>query len=185
MSVTSSRKKFGAALRRLRLARRLTLRGLGKATGIPFPYLSLIESGDRGIGPVMATKLADRLGLEVKDRNELLLAANRTFSPMGRRRATSHCPPLLAEILAQQLEELLGAEVGMIQRFEWDHLRPHSDTFSNSPTFVLIGYLRGASPVNLEPRVVQFLLSETALPLGIFVHPDGKLTVIRCIAQTF
>jgi transcriptional regulator with XRE-family HTH domain len=70
MKTTAAQRQFGKMLGRFRADRELTLRDLGSAAGIHFAYLSLIESGQRGVGPAVATKLADGLGLAREQRLE-------------------------------------------------------------------------------------------------------------------
>lgn len=186
MKTGGARRKFGDILKRLRVERELTLRELGIAADIPFAYLSLIESGKRGSGAGVATKLADGLKLVGEQRNEFLLSAESTSTPLGKKRVASSCPAFLAELFAKRLEQLLGVEATKIEDFHCEHLRPMAMTAPNMPSQVFVGQIRGAAVTPLKPRVTQFLLSdEECATLAVIVHPDGKQTVIQCEAQTF
>lgn len=177
---------FGAALRRFREQHGFTLRRLGKVTGIAFPYIAALEAGKRGVGPVMATRLADALGLTGSERGKFLLAAQRTSTPLGRNQATSGCPAFLAHLLAEWLRSTLRVDPSHIQEFEYRHVLSVSEATLTSPPHAFIGCLRGANSVPLKPQVREFILSrELEKTLAVVIHPDGGQTVITCEVRTF
>lgn len=182
----SHKAAFGCYLKNIRQQRGISLRKLEEATGIAFPYISLIESGGNGVGPAKAARLADGLKLEGEERHEFLLSADKTCTALGKRRTMTGCPPFLAELFAQRLEQLLGVEVSMIESFHSEHTRPLASTFPNMPRQVFVGRMKGAVPATLKRQVTQFLESDTtSATLAVIVHPDGRQSVIRCETQTF
>lgn len=186
MKTGAARSKFGEMLKGLRTERDLTLRALGAAADIPFAYLSLIESGKRGSGAGVATKLADGLKLVGKQRNEFLLSAESTSTPLGRKRVASSCPAFLAELFARRLEQLLGVQANEIGNFHSEHLDPVSKTCSGSPRHFFIGNVRGTSATSLKPGLKVLLRSEkSASILAVIVHSDGRQSAIKCDAETF
>jgi len=185
MKKAAVQRRFGQKLRKFRVDRKLTLRGLGSATGIPFSYLSLIESGQRGVGPAMATKLADGLRLTGKKRNEFLLSAEGTSTALGRQRATSGCPGFLAGLFAKRLHELLGIDPNEIERFECRHLRPVSETFPAFPPYVFIGYMRGVKSAQLKPQVMDALRSREQSAVLVLALRDGRQAVVETTTKIF
>jgi transcriptional regulator with XRE-family HTH domain len=185
VKISAAKKRFGQMLNRFRADRELTLRDLGSAADIPFAYVSLIESGQRGVGPAVAAKLADGLKLAGEQRLRFLLSAERTSNALGRKRATSGCPPFLAGLFAKRLQQLLGVDPSEIQRFECCHLRPASDTFPTFPPHIFVGYMRGAKDAQLKPRVVEALLSREHSAVAVIILRDGRQVVVECGRQIF
>lgn len=60
----------GAKLRSLRLKRALSLRSLGKESGVAFDSIHHLERGSRRAQPRTLRKLAEALGVEVEELTE-------------------------------------------------------------------------------------------------------------------
>jgi transcriptional regulator with XRE-family HTH domain len=75
MAATSTQGEVGPLLREWRERRRLTQFDLGLEAGISARHLSFVETGRSKPGREMLLKVAERLEIPFRDRNQLLLAA--------------------------------------------------------------------------------------------------------------
>jgi transcriptional regulator with XRE-family HTH domain len=75
MVTDRSRVEVGSLLREWRERRRLTQLNLGLEAGISARHLSFVETGRSKPGRAMLLKVAERLEIPFRDRNQLLLAA--------------------------------------------------------------------------------------------------------------
>ena len=180
----TQKSKFGITLKLVRERRGLTLRALGQKTGIAFPYISLIESGGRGVGPFMAGKLADGLSLEGAERKKLLLAAQRTSTALGKQRGFSGCPPFLANLFAEHLRLVLRLDLAKLALFGSVESEP---IFEGLPKLQLwFACARNAKPTALKPAVWSWIAAHKDSPVLLVVFlPGGEQVVVHCGAQFF
>ena len=90
--------EIGAEVKRLRLAKGLTLRALEAASGIHNPTLAIIESGERALGPYVE-RLVPPLGAEVRT-----LAYTEAYrDSMARLEETQRRAAALFEVIFRQL----------------------------------------------------------------------------------
>src|SRR6185369_8229705 len=75
MATADFQPRFGPLLRRWRERRRLTQMELDLDAGVSTRHLSFIENGRSQPSTEMVLLLAERLGVPIRGRNELLLAA--------------------------------------------------------------------------------------------------------------
>ncbi len=75
MATAESHAEVGPLLREWRERRRLTQLGLGLEAGVSARHLSFVETGRSKPGREMLLKVAERLEIPFRDRNQLLLAA--------------------------------------------------------------------------------------------------------------
>ena len=80
-----AREPFGAHLRHWRQRRRLSQFELAQEAEVSTRHLSCVETGRAAPSREMVLRLADRLGVPLRERNALLVAAG--FAPMYRQRA--------------------------------------------------------------------------------------------------
>lgn len=80
-----AREPFGAHLRHWRQRRRLSQLDLAQEAEVSTRHLSCVETGRAAPSREMVLRLADRLGVPLRERNALLVAAG--FAPMYRQRA--------------------------------------------------------------------------------------------------
>ena len=62
-----ARLTFGRKLRAVRRAREMTLEGLSEASGVNWTYISQVESGKRNISVDNMYRLAQGVGVELRD----------------------------------------------------------------------------------------------------------------------
>ncbi len=77
-SIANARTHFGQTIRQLRLSQSLTLRALQERSGVSYTLISAYEHAERAVGPEVATRLADGLGLLGEERQRFLFAAAAT-----------------------------------------------------------------------------------------------------------
>jgi transcriptional regulator with XRE-family HTH domain len=175
-------------LKRFREARSLTLRDLGSAASISFAYLSLVEGAKRGVGPAMATKLADGLHLMGDERNDFLALALKTLTPHGRNRVATGCPPLLAQRFAENLAFVLRMDLARLDSFGCIQLPPPSpfpEAGVPAPRLYFVCE-RGGKVAPIKPAVWEHIKSHKAFPLLLIVFlRNGKQVVVQCGARPF
>jgi transcriptional regulator with XRE-family HTH domain len=76
----SLRRQFGSRLKAIRLGRRLTQEEFAELVGISVDFLSLIERGINSPGFEVLERMADRLGMQVRE----LFDFRKTGRPGGR-----------------------------------------------------------------------------------------------------
>lgn len=111
--------RFGALLKQLRLEASLTLRSLGKKSGIPHSVIAVIESGTRNPNLKTAERLAE--ALQVSPREAFLLSAisttkNQKMLPVARQHnatVLNYLPLCLAHlgIVADEIAECRYGEL--------------------------------------------------------------------------
>ena len=79
-----AREPFGAQLRHWRQRRRLSQLDLAQEAEVSSRHLSCVETGRAAPSREMVLRLAERLGVPLRERNALLVAAG--FAPMYRQR---------------------------------------------------------------------------------------------------
>src|SRR5512142_348759 len=79
-----AREPFGAHLRHWRQRRRLSQLDLAQEAEVSTRHLSCVETGRAAPSREMVLRLAERLGVPLRERNALLVAAG--FAPMYRER---------------------------------------------------------------------------------------------------
>src|SRR5512142_1391336 len=79
-----AREPFGAHLRHWRQRRRLSQLDLAQEAEVSTRHLSCVETGRAAPSREMVLRLAERLGVPLRERNALLVAAG--FAPMYRQR---------------------------------------------------------------------------------------------------
>jgi transcriptional regulator with XRE-family HTH domain len=104
MGTTGSHVEVGQLLREWRERRRVTQLDLGLGAGISARHLSFVETGRSKPGREMLLKVAERLEIPFRDRNQLLLAAG--HAPAFPERSLDD--PALAPVRAA-LERILAA----------------------------------------------------------------------------
>jgi transcriptional regulator with XRE-family HTH domain len=76
----SLRRQFGSRLKAIRLDRKLTQEEFAELIGISVDFLSLIERGINSPGFEVLERMADRLGMQVRE----LFDFRKTGQPVGR-----------------------------------------------------------------------------------------------------
>ena len=110
MNKDKKREEFGALLLALRRQRKMKLRELETASGVPNPTISMFEKGKKGCGQAIAVKLADGLGLRGNDRLEFLTVAEASIE-----RVSQSFPSALADSLFYILR-MSGIDEGKVVR---------------------------------------------------------------------
>lgn len=188
MTVESARRQFGSALKAKRQTLALSLRDLEEKAGVPFAVVSMIESGQRAVGPDHAAKIADALKLAVGERDEFLKLAARTVTARGRKQTATGCPPLLAQRFAEHLAFVLRTDLAKIDSFGCVQF-PSPSAFPEAGAPVpRLHYAceRGATFVNPKPAVWEQINSHKGFPVLMLVYRrNGEQVLVRCGAQIF
>lgn len=186
--IAAKRRQFGSALRNLRDRRGWTLRDLGQKSGVSFRCLGLIESGERGLGPGHASKVASALGLEKVELAQFLKRASQTLTERGRNRVTTGCPPHLAQIFGQHLSLVLRMDLAKVEAGGCIQL-PSPSPFLKSGVLGPTLYWaceKGATFVNPKPAVWEQINSHKGFPVLMLVYRrNGEQVLVRCGAQIF
>lgn len=158
-----TRDPVGAHLRHWRQHRRLSQLDLAQEAGISTRHLSCVETGRAEPSREMVLRLAERLGVPLRERNALLVAAG--YAPMYRQRALDD--PALA-VARQAVERVLHGHApypALAVDRHWQ-LVAH-----NAPVALLMA---GAAPELLAPPVNVLRLA---------LHPEGLAPRIANLAQ--
>ncbi len=186
MTVESARRQFGSALKAKRQALDLSLRDLEQKAGVPFAVVSMIESGQRAVGPDHAAKIADNLKLAVGERDEFLKLAARTVTARGRKQTATGCPPLLAQRFAEHLSFLLRLDFSRINLFGCVQLPSLFPEAGVPGPIIHYACEKGATFAPPKPAVWDHIKSNKAFPLLLIVYRrDGKQVVVQCGARAF
>ncbi|MGI8331789.1 helix-turn-helix domain-containing protein [Actinomadura scrupuli] len=145
--------RFAGELKRWRNARRVSQLELAIRAGTTQRHLSFIERGRSTPGRAIVVRLAESLGLSLRERNALLLAAG--YAPLFRESS-------LDEPLLRPVRDALGSILDGHLPYPALVVRPYGEVVAaNSALGVLT---EGASPELLAPPVNMLRLA---------LHPDG------------
>lgn len=158
-----AREPFGAHLRHWRQRRRLSQLDLAQEAEVSTRHLSCVETGRAAPSREMVLRLAERLGVPLRERNALLVAAG--FAPMYRQRTLDH-PALAAARRAVDLV-LQGHEPYPALAID-----RHWHLVAANRIVPLL--MAGAAPDLLTPPINVLRLS---------LHPDGLAPRIVNLAQ--
>ncbi|MGE0498956.1 MAG: helix-turn-helix domain-containing protein [Ramlibacter sp.] len=162
-SAHDPRKPFGEHLRHWRQHRRLSQLDLADEAEISTRHLSFMETGRSVPSREMVLRLTERLGVPLRERNALLMAAG--YAPMYRERPLDD--PALAA--ARQAVELILHSHAPFPALAADR---HWNLVSYNATVPLL--MTGADPALLQPPVNILRLS---------LHPQGVAPLIVNLAQ--
>jgi transcriptional regulator with XRE-family HTH domain len=160
---TQTAEPFGLALRRWRIQRRVSQLELAIRAGTTQRHVSFIEQGRSRPGRAIVIRLAESLGLTLRERNTLLLCAG--FAPAYSE--SSLDSPLLTPI-RQALEQVIEGHLP----YPAVALRhPGHVAVANRAVTVL---LEGSDPRLLTPPVNI---------LRVMLHPDGMAPYVANLGQ--
>ena len=181
----NSKTRFGKRLKSIRQQRGITLRELDDATGVTYSYIALIEAARRGVGPAIASKLADGLKLEGTERNKFLLSAEKTSTPLGKMRVTSGCPAFLANIFSQHLKLLLRLDPAELESFGC--IEKEAIFESQTRQQLWFACERNTKPGELKRATSNWIKSQKQSSdlLVVFFLGNGRQAVVRCEVKVF
>jgi transcriptional regulator with XRE-family HTH domain len=163
VSVTAQRPPVGELLRDWRKRRRLSQFDLALEAGISTRHVSFVETGRSRPSADMVLHLAEHLGVPLRERNQLLLAAG--FAPMFAQR------------------ELDAPELGPIREAIGQLLRAHEPY----PALVVDGHwglvAANSSAERFMAGVAEHLLEPPVNVLRLSLHPEGVAPRIANLAQ--
>jgi len=154
--------RFPTELRRWRTARRLSQLELAIRAGTTQRHVSFLEQGRSRPGRNVVIRLAESLGLTLRERNELLLAAD--FAP-----AFPESP--LEDAALRPIREALGTILDGHLPYPAMVIRPHGILATANRAFEL--FHEDVDPALLAPPVNLFRLA---------LHPDGLAGRVRNLA---
>jgi len=161
-SPAASPPPFGHSLRQWRDRRRLTQLDLSLQAGVSARHLSFVETGRSSPSREMVLRLANCLGVPLRERNAWLVAAG--FAPMYRERSPDD--PALADAM-KAVQRLLDAQAP----FPAIAMDRHWNVVASNHATLRV--LSGASPALLAvPNVLRMCH-----------HPDGLASRIANLAQ--
>ncbi|TMR01137.1 helix-turn-helix transcriptional regulator [Actinomadura soli] len=153
MTVLAGPGHFGHELRRWRTRRRVSQLDLAIRADTTQRHLSFLERGRSRPGRAMVVRLAEALGLSLRERNELLLAGG--YAPVYAE--TSLDAPELGPV-----REALGRILDGHLPYPAVVVRPYGELVAANAAFGVL--TQGAAPALLEPPVNVLRLA---------LHPDG------------
>ena len=153
MTVAVEPSLFAAELRRWRTTRRWSQLELSLRAGTTQRHLSFMEQGRSRPGRAMVVRLAESLGLSLRERNGMLLAAG--FAPLF---AESRLDDPDLRPLRDALERILEGHMP----YPAVVVRPYGELVAANGAFGVL--TDGAAPELLEPPVNVLRLA---------LHPDG------------
>lgn len=158
-----SESPVGALLREWRLRRRLSQLELSVQSGISTRHVSFVETGRTIPSPAMVERFAEHLGIPLRERNRLLVAAG--YAPTYRHRALDD--PDLAQARAAVRRVLDAHEPFPALAIDrrWNLL------FANTAAEV---FFEGVAAELLEPPINM---------MRIGLHPEGFARRVRNIEQ--
>jgi transcriptional regulator with XRE-family HTH domain len=153
-TVAASRPSFGVLLRDWRRRRRLSQLDLALEAEVSSRHLSFVETGRAKPSRELVLQLAEQLGVPLRERNALLLAAG--YAPVYRQ--TSFAEEEMSAVKAAIDQLLAGHEpfAALVVNKRWDVIS------ANRPAMAFM--TDGVSPALLEPPLNA---------LRIALHPDG------------
>lgn len=153
MTVLAEPDLFGRELRRWRTRRRVSQLDLAIRADTTQRHLSFLERGRSRPGRAMVVRLAEALGLSLRERNELLLAGG--YAPLYAE--SSLDAPQLGPV-REALERILDGHLP----YPAVVVRPYGELVAANSAFAVL--TEGAAPALLEPPVNVLRLA---------LHPDG------------
>ncbi|MFI0412210.1 helix-turn-helix domain-containing protein [Actinomadura sp. 3N508] len=153
MTVLAGPGQFGRELRRWRTRRRVSQLDLAIRADTTQRHLSFLERGRSRPGRAMVVRLAEALGLSLRERNELLLAGG--YAPVYAE--TSLDAPELGPV-REALDRILDGHLP----YPAVVVRPYGELVAANAAFGVL--TEGAAPELLEPPVNVLRLA---------LHPDG------------
>lgn len=153
MTVLAEPEQFARELRRWRTRRRFSQLDLAIRADTTQRHLSFLEQGRSRPGRVMVVRLAESLGLSLRERNELLLAAG--YAPMYAE--SSLDAPELGPV-REALERILDGHLP----YPAVVVRRHGELVAANAAFGVLH--EGAAPALLEPPLNVLRLA---------LHPEG------------
>jgi transcriptional regulator with XRE-family HTH domain len=163
MTMTAQPTRFGGELRRWRSSRRVSQLELANRAGTTQRHLSFMEQGRSKPGRAIVVRLAESLGLSLRERNALLLAAG--YAPLF---AESRLDGPLLGPVRQALEGIIEGHLPYPALV----LRPYGEVVAANRAVDLL--TEGADPALLEPPVNM---------LRLMLHPDGMARRVLNPAQ--
>lgn len=163
MTVQAEPGQFARELRRWRTRRRVSQLDLAIRADTTQRHLSFLERGRSRPGRAMVVRLAESLGLSLRERNELLLSAG--YAPVY---AESRLDGPELGPVREALERILDGHLP----YPAVIVRPYGELVAANPAFDVIA--EGAAPALLEPPVNVLRLA---------LHPDGMGRRIGNLAE--
>ena len=163
MTVLAETDQFAHELRRWRTRRRLSQLDLAIRADTTQRYLSFLEQGRSRPGRAMVVRLAESLGLSLRERNALLLAAG--FAPIYTE--SSLDAPELGPV-REALERILQGHLP----YPAVVVRPFGELVAANTAFSVL--TEGAAPALLRPPVNVLRLA---------LHPDGLARRVVNLAE--
>ncbi|TDD29480.1 XRE family transcriptional regulator [Actinomadura sp. KC06] len=163
MTVLAEPGQFGRELRRWRTRRRVSQLDLAIRADTTQRHLSFLERGRSRPGRAMVVRLAEALGLSLRERNELLLAGG--YAPVYAE--TSLDAPELGPV-REALDRILDGHLP----YPAVVVRPYGELVAANAAFGVL--TEGAAPALLEPPVNVLRLA---------LHPDGMARRVVNLAE--
>ncbi|MBP2707939.1 helix-turn-helix domain-containing protein [Microbispora sp. RL4-1S] len=154
---------FAQELRRWRTRRRFSQLDLAIRADTTQRHLSFLERGRSRPGRAMVVRLAESLGLSLRERNELLVAAG--YAPVYAE--SGFDSPGLGPV-REALERILDGHMP----YPAVVVRPYGELVAANPAFSMI--TEGAAPALLEPPVNV---------LRVALHPEGTARRVENLAE--
>ncbi|MFI6600211.1 helix-turn-helix domain-containing protein [Nonomuraea sp. NPDC050536] len=163
MTVLVEPDQFASELRRWRTRRRFSQLDLAIRTDTTQRHLSFLEQGRSRPGRAMVVRLAESLGLSLRERNDLLLAAG--FAPVY---AESSLDAAELGPVREALERILDGHLP----YPAVVVRPYGELVAANAAFAVLA--EGAAPALLEPPINVLRLA---------LHPDGMARRVENLAE--
>lgn len=163
MTVLAEPDQFSHELRRWRTRRRFSQLDLAIRADTTQRHLSFLEQGRSRPGRAMVVRLAESLGLSLRDRNDLLLAAG--FAPVYAE--SSLDAPELGPV-REALDRILDGHLP----YPAVVVRPYGELVAANAAFAVLS--EGAAPALLEPPINVLRLA---------LHPDGMARRVENLAE--
>jgi transcriptional regulator with XRE-family HTH domain len=154
---------FASELRRWRKSRRLSQLELATRAGTTQRHLAFIEGGRSKPGRSMVVRLAESLGLSLRDRNRLLLAAG--YAPLFPETALD--APALSAVM-----NALGTILEGHMSYPAVVVRPYGELVAANKAFDFVK--SGAAPALLQPPINVLRLA---------LHPQGVARRVVNLAE--
>ncbi|WP_214321831.1 helix-turn-helix domain-containing protein [Nonomuraea sediminis] len=163
MTVLAEPDQFAHELRRWRTRRRFSQLDLAIRADTTQRHLSFLEQGRSRPGRAMVVRLAESLGLSLRDRNDLLLAAG--FAPVYAE--SSLDAPELGPV-REALDRILDGHLP----YPAVVVKPYGELVAANAAFAVLS--EGAAPALLEPPINVLRLA---------LHPDGMGRRVENLAE--